>query len=729
MKEGVYLIQIAIYGKGGIGKSTISANISAALADMDKRVLQIGCDPKHDSTNLLLGGMEIDTVLDYLRDRAPQDCKLSDIMYQGYGGIHCIEAGGPEPGVGCAGRGILTTFETIERLGLRYSNYDLVLYDVLGDVVCGGFAVPLRQEYAKRVYIVTSGEFMSIYAANNILRGVSNYSSEKPRIGGIIYNSRNVEGENARVHEFSKAVGVPVIAEIPRSQLFAECEKSGQCLVEKYPNSPIAGIFKDLASRIMANKDGYVARPLSDSDLEKTVLGLERTKAKTQRVESETFVPAEDDVVYSKNLLNREPFHGCAYSGGASIAVQLRDAVVVSNGPKSCSHITYQTLSSLGRRSVFEKSIVLPIQVKIPLETSAMDESIMVFGGNQLLIDKINEIKKDNPPLIIVVTTCPSGIIGEPVEEVLALSDENTKVLALMTEGNITGDFMQGMIRAYFEIGDALIDQSVEPKQGLYNIFGEKTIANATDPNFRKINEWMNLLGYDINCRYLLNTTVDSVINMKAASVNILCDDSYMSRILKEHFEKTAGLKFFDLPIPIGFDDSVKWIREMSRLAGKEDVGEKIIEEEIAIYHEAIEKLKPSLKGKRLMVVSYNHSLDWILKTAIDLEMRLVKVGILNFSQDMNFRSKYENCIENLETDYTAEKREKDLYYYKPDLLIGNYNSNIGLEGLKMDNIPLCPDAGFLSGVKFAERWAELFKLDLEEGWKKDEYLFKRYYG
>ena len=225
-------MEIAIYGKGGIGKSTVSANISASLAKRGKRVLQLGCDPKHDSTRLLLHGRDCKTVLDYMREVGPLDYQLADVVHQGIYSIDCVEAGGPEPGVGCAGRGILSTFELLENLGLDRKDYDFVLYDVLGDVVCGGFAVPLRDQYAEKVYIVTSGEFMSVYAANNILRGLANYSQKGPRAGGLIFNERGFEGELQRVERFAQAVGLPILGEIPRDPIFAACERHGQCVVE-----------------------------------------------------------------------------------------------------------------------------------------------------------------------------------------------------------------------------------------------------------------------------------------------------------------------------------------------------------------------------------------------------------------------------------------------------------------------------------------------------------------
>lgn len=205
--------RIAVYGKGGIGKSTVSSNVTAALSLRGVKVLQIGCDPKHDSTRSLLGA-EQSTVLDYIRTTPPDGRRLSDIMHEGFAGCYCVEAGGPEPGVGCAGRGIISAIGLLEELGSDSVDRDVVIYDVLGDVVCGGFAVPLRKGYADTVYIVTSGEFMSLYAANNILRGTANYGAD--RIGGIIFNSRGDSEEEGRVERFSEAVGIPIVARIPR---------------------------------------------------------------------------------------------------------------------------------------------------------------------------------------------------------------------------------------------------------------------------------------------------------------------------------------------------------------------------------------------------------------------------------------------------------------------------------------------------------------------------------
>ena len=224
---------------------------------MGKRVIQIGCDPKADSTINLLGGEPLRPVMNYMREEDEEPEKLEDISRIGYGGILCIETGGPTPGLGCAGRGIIATFQLLEDLKL-FETYkpDVVLYDVLGDVVCGGFAAPIREGYAEKVLIVTSGEKMALYAANNISSAVRNFEDRSyARVFGIVLNHRNVENENQKVEEFSNKSGIPIVGEIPRSDEIIRNEDMGRTVIEGDPKSEISRRFLDLAEMLLQSEE------------------------------------------------------------------------------------------------------------------------------------------------------------------------------------------------------------------------------------------------------------------------------------------------------------------------------------------------------------------------------------------------------------------------------------------------------------------------------------------
>ena len=251
------MIKIAIYGKGGIGKSTVTSHLAAAFATLGKRVIQIGCDPKADSTINILGGQPLRPVMNYLREEDEDPETLEEISRVGFGGILCIETGGPTPGLGCAGRGIIATFQLLEDLRLFETwKPDVVLYDVLGDVVCGGFAAPIREGYAEQVLIVTSGEKMALYAANNIASAVENFEDRSyARIRGIILNHRNVVGEDEKVRDFADSRGLEIIGEIPRSDDITRYEDKGMTTIEGDPDLPVSRTFLELAQKLSVKKN------------------------------------------------------------------------------------------------------------------------------------------------------------------------------------------------------------------------------------------------------------------------------------------------------------------------------------------------------------------------------------------------------------------------------------------------------------------------------------------
>lgn len=760
---GINMKQIAVYGKGGIGKSTLSANISAALSLNNKRILQIGCDPKHDSTKLLMRGLSIPTVLDYIKTKSPLEYRKSDILFEGFGKIGCIEAGGPKPGVGCAGRGIITAFELLETLHIK-DNYDMIVYDVLGDVVCGGFAVPIRREYSDSIFIVTSGEYMSLYAANNILRGIQNYDENRPRLLGILYNSRNVKNEDDRVYKFAEAVKLPVFARIPRDDIFARAEKANVTVLELTQNeeNPVADIFKGIAKRICEGTEHFAANPLTDDELEALILSNEVaiTKASHSTASSvkleyeytpscscESAEPCEacagissgqeesnsdyDAPYLSKNVIRDEPLHGCAFNGAMTMSSNLKDAVILAHSPKSCTYLSIQTISSAGRRTLFERGNILPSSLIPNVLSTDMSETDMVFGGSENLLSKVKSIlnSKSPPPAIVIVSSCPSGIIGDDIDDALSLSTERTKIVTVKSEGNLTGDYLQGMLMAYTSLAKQIIDRSVEKRERTVNIVFEKVVARNTEINFQRLKTFLARMNISVNCRFLCNTSYASLRDFCSAELNLLAYRDYTGKILEDFFIKEYCASFFEKQFPIGFKETSDWLLALGKHFDASDEAKSIISENEIIYQNRMKLVRPKLEGKKLMIITYNHELDWILNAALDCGMKIVKICVLNFSQDEGFRSSLPE-IDGIEVveNYDRDERSSDIKRLKPDIILSNYEP-VSEQSYITDTIPMCPDNGFFTGLEMVERWSRLFSKSKEGEWLNDRKLFDKYYS
>jgi len=762
-------VRIGIYGKGGIGKSTICANLSAAFADGGAGVLQIGCDPKRDSTRLLLGGRRVVTVLDYLRDTPPDRQRGEDVVHVGYGGVRCVEAGGPEPGVGCAGRGILSAFSLLDRLDIDWAGYDITLFDVLGDVVCGGFAVPLRKGFAEAVLVVTSEEFMSLYAANNILRGVCNMDQGEERGLGLILNRREHEGDVSTVERFSEAVGVPIVADLPRSQRFRWAEARGRTVVEAFPRSDEAAVFRELTAAAR-RLPGELPAPLEDRELEKLVLGRNvghspsgavgpaTTRREADAAGIVAFAGAADDGAatgatgvatgadrqaaggrpvrgdggrsaargryVSKSLLAREPLHGCAFAGAVATLTQVRDAVVIAHGPRSCTHIVASSLLSAGLGTLSQHGIAVPEQLAPAVEATELGEHAMIHGGAVELRAAV-ERTRNADRVAFVVTTCPAGVIGDDVEQavrdaVAATPGHDAPVLRITTDGNLEGDYLQGIINACVEGAGALIDPSCAAEDDCVNVVAEKNIALNADANLAVVRELLAGIGVRVNCRFVRRTSVDELRGFLRAPLNLPAYLDHLGRILMDYLGERFDCRFGDDPFPSGYHETERWLRGIAAFFDRADAAERVLERCRAEYLDAMAAVRPALAGKRLMVTTYNHDVDWLLETAFDAGMDVVRVGIMNYSQDGLHRTRYGDRVTAV-VDYDPDRRTDDILELRPDLVLANYQSPGLPETAHYDTVPMCPDAGHLGGALLAQRWARLLQAPLIEGWRRDE--------
>jgi nitrogenase iron protein NifH len=264
------LRQCAIYGKGGIGKSTTTQNLVAALAEQGQKVMIVGCDPKADSTHLILHAKAQNSIMQMASDAGSvEDLELEDVLKVGYKDIKCVESGGPEPGVGCAGRGVITAINFLEEEGAYDDELDFVFYDVLGDVVCGGFAMPIRENKAQEIYIVCSGEMMAMYAANNIAKGIVKYAnSGSVRLAGLICNSRQTAREDELIMELARQMGTQMIHFVPRDNVVQRAEIRRMTVIEYEPTAKQADEYRDLARKIVNNTNLVIPTPITMDELE-----------------------------------------------------------------------------------------------------------------------------------------------------------------------------------------------------------------------------------------------------------------------------------------------------------------------------------------------------------------------------------------------------------------------------------------------------------------------------
>jgi len=691
------MYKIAIYGKGGIGKSTLSANISYLLTHEGHSVVQIGCDPKSDSTRLLLGGIRPTTVLETVR--SGRYLRACDIVKTGKSGVKCIEAGGPEPGIGCAGRGILTAFSALEKMDLS-SMGDVCVYDVLGDVVCGGFAIPMRPDYSDAVCIVTSGEFMSLYAANNILRGMRNFESDGPRIIGLVFNDKGTEGETDIIARFADAVDLPILSHIPRSRDFMICDREGCTVSELFPGSDATEAIRSVADIIGSCMSGeYIlkkAKPLDDDQLNDLVRG--RTIRSPRKGEDICRTGRSKDI------------STCAARGAALSASGIEGLTILIHGPDSCGFSISHTHKNHFLRECANNQR-LP-RLSAEMFCTGMVEDSCIFGGNDVLESKLRELVAQGKKDVVVVTTCAPSIMGDDTGDVVTRVSAETGawIRLVKADGIFSGTAREGreLMRSVL-FGRMKGGCKTDPR--CVNLIGDSFGLYNTGDNASYADALLEMLGLRVGCRLFGRCDLAQLDNARSAMVNIVVSDDCSSLSIVRSAEK-AGLEVFPKAFPRGIRATRSWIESVSKHLGI-DLGitfDRIDRE----YEEALGRSK--LSGKRIILTSTGcKDLDWIIDVLKDAGAVLVKVGSFpsNFKLDRTASSDHE-----VDEGYSMEKYLSDLDRLAPDLVIGP-GLHPSKKGIRSCNHP--PNClSYQSSIDLLGHLDRVMSLPVRSGWRSD---------
>ena len=735
------MVNIAFYGKGGIGKSTIISNVTAALAEKGYKVLQIGCDPKHDSTRLLLGGFQQSTVLEQLN--RSDSVSLDEVMLTGYKGAKCLESGGPEPGVGCAGRGIIQMINLLKNQGLDMAEFDYVFFDVLGDVVCGGFAVPMREGFAEAIYIVTSGELASLYAANNIAKGLKSHSTVKGKLAGIIGNERGTIKERELITAFAEKIGTEMVAFIPRSELVPQAELESKTVIEYAPKSDLARIYRSIAQAIEKKGSSVIPKPLTDFELEAFIsefcYGRKNSKKITPEVHHQQTESANGGTHVSglvkdakkkcgdrensnhSAIKQRTPLYGCSLAGAYTVVHEIRDSVAIMDSPLACAFTSLCTTMS--------SSSILGSESPLPtLICTDMKEKDVIFGAEKNLKEVILDTNQRlSPSATFVITSCPSGIIGEDSDQIIEETrKKGLEVVGLKSDGVLGGDFNAGMLTAYKTVAEHFIDENVSPSGDAVNIIGEQNLSTATDKNFEELKKILDFLGLKINCRFIKKTDVSQIRQFKKATVNIPATDDLIIPTLMDLFANRFHVPALKAPLPFAFAQTATFARVLGSTFGREQRADELISRARLDYERQVAELEKLWLGKKIMIFSSVANVDWLISTLLDLKANIQKVCFLKlFYLQVSHESEFKDRIE-IEHDYPFEDREKDILKNNPDLVLMNLApKQASTKHIPQDVFPFCPTYGFDSGLDLARNWTSKLRVPFTEGWRNDERLFK----
>ncbi|NLE04146.1 MAG: hypothetical protein GX638_04995, partial [Crenarchaeota archaeon] len=609
-----------------------------------------------------------------------------------------------------------------------------------GDVVCGGFAVPMRKGFADEVYVVTSGEIASLYAANNIAKAIKRYSNPCGKLGGIIGNGRETKNEREVISAFAQKIGTQLVAYIPRSELIAQAELQSEPIIQYAPNSEIASIYKQIADYIELNKPPVTPNPLSDEELESFFrnycynLNQKKHESCGKKTATKSSLElSEPKIVRSSGAAskldnackvvssNKKPAHGCSLAGAISVIRQIKDTVSVVHSPSGCSYIHFWS-HMIGDLQSRQHDLTLPNII-----CTNMQETDVIYGGSENLKETIINVHRKFPlNTIFLVTSCPSGIIGEDISSIVEqLTNKGIPLVAINSDGIISGDYIAGIYNTYCAIAEKYIEKNVSPVNNSINVIGEMTIAKLGEPDFNNITCVLKKLGINLNCRFIRNTTINEIKKFKQAKLNILfTDEPTLSEKLSNFFKLHYNIEFQKLPIPAGFNKTKEFFQILSLHFNKMNEFNKIVTLAETEYEKQLATLRKHFSEKKVLIFAYSQNIDWLISTLLDLGVKIPKICVSTTSSNgAILRSAFEGKIK-IENNFPLELREHAISETNPDFIL----STPVLSGVNYSvpcfAYPLRPNYGFNSGIEFMSSLHSKLLVPFTEGWRNDKSLF-----
>lgn len=425
----------------------------------------------------------------------------------------------------------------------------------------------------------------------------------------------------------------------------------------------------------------------------------------------------------------RLPLYGCAFNGAATTAVHLTDAVIIAHSPRSCAFYTWQNISSSGRRNLFNRGILMPSAISPNFETTELGQSEAVFGGTEKLKAHVRDALARHPGAVVVISSCVSGIIGDDVASVEAMSTPETPVILIRADGVVNGDYMAGIRDTLHTLARRLIDRGAPPRPMTVNLIGEGSVMNNLDVNYRTVRSLLERIGITIGCRFLGDATAAEVRDLLSAPLNILAEESEDNRALRAWLEREYGCRFLEGTLPVGFRETKDFLERIGAFFGCGEAARPVIEAEEAAYRAELETLLPKLRGKKLLLTTLNANMDWLLDAASAVGMEFTWIGVLNYLRKELSLTEHPEDYPMIEEITDAGQIARKIEETKPDIVLSGYAAVSPGGNYIVDSLPMYPPAGFRSAVGVLQRWALLTKEEREGEWVNDRLLFEKYYA